>query len=371
MKHLELSLADFTRDHSFYAEVPLLLTIKSFDVQAIRKRYLESRSRLKSRAGSVSRRKIATGGLGFAVLKDGRINHHEVLLKLPEPRGIDARGNAIVFSSENKVISLQGENMAELENPWFSYIHTSFLNPTQPEKVLVSSSGFDAIFEFDLTTQQKTFEWFAWENGFDQGFDPELNDKVWLTRDLEVYKRHLAANRHTLLIDDPLQGSLPTAKRAAFINSVHYNPIDPGKILATFFHEGAVYEIDTQSMQAVKVMGGLKNPHGGQKVGSDYLATSTGSGQVFLGNTSKMKVFDFSYLPGKPEALAEVEWLQNSIPYHDFILTIDSNRNAFILFHPTRKLYDMVSFDKDWAIQDLVSYDPSEAQMQAIRKWAG
>ena len=41
MKRIDVS--KFQRDSSFYGQIDLLLTVKSFDLQAIRKRYLESK----------------------------------------------------------------------------------------------------------------------------------------------------------------------------------------------------------------------------------------------------------------------------------------------------------------------------------------
>ena len=54
---MKIDLSQFQRDHSFYGELNLLLTVKSFDLQAIRKRYLASKKN--KRAGSVERRKVA------------------------------------------------------------------------------------------------------------------------------------------------------------------------------------------------------------------------------------------------------------------------------------------------------------------------
>ena len=43
MKRIDIS--KFQRDSSFYGQIDLLLTVKSFDLQAIRKRYLESKKK--------------------------------------------------------------------------------------------------------------------------------------------------------------------------------------------------------------------------------------------------------------------------------------------------------------------------------------
>ena len=59
-------------------------------------------------------------------------------------------------------------------------------------------------------------------------------------------------------------------------------------------------------------------------------------------------------LEGKPSELGEIEWLQNSILVDDFIITIDSNRTSFLIFSPDKGLYDLIPYNMDWAIQDMV-----------------
>ena len=40
---MKIDLSQFQKDHTFYGELNFLLTVKSFDLQAIRKRYLASK----------------------------------------------------------------------------------------------------------------------------------------------------------------------------------------------------------------------------------------------------------------------------------------------------------------------------------------
>ena len=61
----------------------------------------------------------------------------------------------------------------------------------------------------------------------------------------------------------------------------------------------------------------------------------------------------FKELPGKPKELSELEWLQNSAPFGDCIITIDANRNSFILTDLENRQYDIIHVDPDWAIQDI------------------
>ena len=72
---------------------------------------------------------------------------------------------------------------------------------------------------------------------------------------------------------------MPTAKRAAFINSVSYHQSKEGVLLATLFHQGCVAHINQKTGEIAVVMDGLKNPHGGWQSANVLMAT-TASGEV-------------------------------------------------------------------------------------------
>ena len=91
--------------------------------------------------------------------------------------------------------------MRSLKNEWFSYIHTVSLSPSG-KKILISSSGFDAVFEYEINTQSKTFEWFAWENGFNQAVD-EFKKPLFITRKKEIAQSWKEKNINFKLIEDP------------------------------------------------------------------------------------------------------------------------------------------------------------------------
>lgn len=368
MNKNKINIADFKRNSDFYKEISLILTVKSFDLQAIRKRYLKSKNNKSKRTGSVERRKVTEGGVISLNIKKGNIIKQDILNKLPEPRGIDGHTGIIALSSENKVFVIKDSKVYTITNPWFSYIHTTKINPADKNKVLISSSGFDCIFEYDYIKNEKTFEWFSWENGFNKGLDPESGKDLYLTRSRETAKEFDNEGKNHLFISNPEEEVLPTSKRAAFINSVSYSNKDKNKILATFFHEGAVYQIDTKTNKAEKVLDDLTNPHGGCNYKSEFMATSTKSGELVFGNTENQDRFDFSKIEGKAKELGDFEWIQNSIVVNENIISIDSNRNCFVIFNPEEKLYDLIAFDKNWAVQDLIDTEISESIADKVKK---
>ncbi len=372
MKSTSIDLSEYTVDHKFYSEIKIIVTIKSFDLQAIRKRYLKNKNKKSNRTGSVNRRESATGGIAELTIKNGELSNFQILTRLKEPRGIDSFQDITSFSSEDKVHIIQGKTLKTLTNPWFSYIHTVDINRKNKDRILISSSGFDCIFEYSINDEHQTYEWFAWENGFNHGIDPETADKVFLTRYKEVAERYEEENKKYKLISDPANQILPTAKRAAFINSVVYDPTNPDNIIATFFHEGAVYEINRITGKATKMLDGLKNPHGGIKLKDNHFTgTSTTGGEIVTGNTEKQTRYSFLNLAGKPDFLKDLEWVQNSKIVNQNFIAIDSNRNAFIIINPTKKLLSRVTFNPNWAIQDLVVSDLNENQKNIIRNITG
>jgi len=349
-KHIDI--ATFLESHGFYGRVELMLTIKSFDLEAIRERYLASRANKSGRAGSVERRPTATGGIARVVLENGRLTEQEVLCKLQEPRGIDIRGGWLALAAENKVYVLDGERTETIEHPWFSYIHTVAIS-RGGHHILISSSGFDAIFDWSMVEHAVRHEWFAWDYGFDTAVDPETGEPLKLTRNPLRAKQFEEDGIACRLIQEPEKQVLPTAQRAAFINSVVYDGHDPAYWLATFFHEGAVYRINPVAGVATPLITGLKNPHGGRVYLDGYMATSTASGEIMVLGLQEETRYDFSALPGKPEALQDMEWLQNAIPLGSLVLAIDTNRTAFHIIDPKQGLRDTISFPENWAIQDM------------------
>ena len=358
---ININLKDFQRDHAFYGNIDIVATIKSFNLQAIRERYLKSQKNASGRSGSVERRKVDKGGIVSMSLKNGALTLNDEFRGIPEPRGIDLKKDTFSFSAEKEVyiLSPDGEKKT-ISNPWFSYIHTVELNH-DISKLLVSSSGFDIILEYDLDANTQTAEWLAWENGFDKAVDPNSGKPFRLTRNSE-----LKSKKGYKVIDDPENQVLPTAMRSAFINSVSY--CEDGKsVLATFFHEGAVFKIDLINGRSQKLLSGIKKPHGGREIPGGFMATSTATGEVFLRIDGSDRKIDFTHLPGKPDFLLDAEWLQNTIHLNNNFITIDSNRTSFVIFNLQKRKYDVIPFDDNWAVQDLVSGTLSGSQKEFIQ----
>lgn len=365
-----VDISTFNKSSSFYGDINLVLTVKNFDLQAIRERYLKSKGNKSGKAGSVERREPSLGGIISLTIGDGKIHNEHIHRRTSEPRGIDLKHGLLGIATENEVHIIEHSGTSySLRNPWFSYIHTVQFHPTEEQKILISSSGFDLIREYDFKAQNMTFEWLAWEHGFNSAKDPKSGKEVLLTRDSDLAKKYMGSGIDFYLVEDPEHDHLPTAKRAAFINSVTYNPNDPKKILATFFHDGAIYQINSSDSSSNQILDGLQNPHGGHISGEKLIATSTGSGEIFIRDNSALEKLSVVNLPGKPDELKELEWIQNTISLEQgYLIAIDSNRTSFIIIDPENKLYDMVPYNGNWAVQDLIEGQLSEDQKKSLNK---
>jgi len=349
-----IDIADFEIDPEFFEDRNFLVTIKSFDLKAIRARYVESKKNKSGRRGSVERRDPGVGGLAFVSIRGGRIAEVEVLHRLKEPRAIDVRDHRIALGAEDTVYVFEDGKTYRIKYPWFSYIHTVAFSPTNPHAVLIASSGLDCVFEFDYRSGKLLWEWFAWEHGFNKSFRADGTEQ-YLCRTLDQANALRADGKEPRWIKDPAQDFLPTAERAAFINSVAYRADEAPEILATFFHEGALYRIHRETGNATPQVSDMKSPHGGKHLGGEeWLVTSTATGEVVVQNGSQERRVGFANLPNKATEMGNSEWLQNTVSFGSDFITVDSNRNSFVLYNLEKKKLALLPFDANWAVQDLV-----------------
>lgn len=350
-------IKDWQRRSDFYKSVDLIVTIKSFDLQAIRQRYLRSKQNTSGKSGSVERRKVSLGGLAHLKITGGELEVKSLIKDLREPRGIAQDQGRLAISLEDRVLIFEDGRSYQLQYPWFSYIHTLNFHPSQAERILVTSSGFDSFFEFDFRSGKLLKEWFSWEHGLDIGHNKE-GEEVRITRDKEVAKSYKNQGLAHLFIADPGQDHLPTAQRAAFINTARY--ADEESVYCTLFHEGTLRRVEIRSGDSEILLSGMKSPHGGQKLSNGpLLCTNTAGGEVWLKMHGELECFSFQGLAGKAPEMEGVEWIQNTLAHEGIFISIDANRNTLVVFDPEKECYDLLPFDPNWAIQDLEEFQQS------------
>lgn len=359
-----IDLNSFERDSGFYDEIQLVVTIKSFDLQAIRSRYIKSKANVSGKAGSVERRAISLGGVAKLNIANGQIEETKVVGELSEPRGIDYKPGRFAVSLENQVYIFKTEKNYKISNPWFSYIHTVDFHHEDENRILVTSSGFECLHEYDFTDSQLKWDWFAWDHGLNEANNPVDNSPIFLTRKKEEAKELESGGKAFMLVSDPKSDHLPTAKRAAFINTARYDSRDANSIFLTLFHEGSTRLLDKDSGVSRVLMDGMKSPHGSHRFDENsIMATNTAGGSVELLEGKERMSIDFHNLPSKDSELGQTEWLQNSIRFGNLIITIDSNRNSLVIFDIHQKKFDLLPYNNNWAVQDLMVYNSSNEEL--------
>lgn len=366
MKHREFNIIDWERKSDFYPETEIAVSIKSFDLSAIRKRYLAAKSNASGKGGSVERRAVSYGGVARLKITKGVLENLKVIDQLKEPRGLSSGDDRIAFSLENRVIIIDQEGVHSFSDPWFSYIHTVAFHPYEKDIVLVSSSGFDALFEYHYPSGKKVWEWFAWEHGLNKAHGSDGED-IYLSRKAVEQLKLEREGKKVLLIEDPLKDHLPTAQRAAFINTASYD--SEGNVLATLFHEGSVRKINRESGLSQVVLQGLKNPHGGFLISEGrIMATNTGKGQLWIAEEEEIQMYIGKELPGRAPEMLGADWWQNAVAWNELYLVIDSNRNALLVLDPEKKYYDLLPYDANWAVQDLIILGGAEPSFEGALK---
>jgi hypothetical protein len=272
-----------------------------------------------------------------------------------EPYGMDACGNKIALATAKSVqlIDTDTGEARWCHNPWLNQGHTVEFSP-DGKRLLVGSSGFDAVFEFDTENGEVVWQWFAWDHGFDRS---KLGHYVARS---EARRKALTAMGHeVLLVEDPEKYpfGIPTRQKPAHLNSACYD--SDGRILVTLFHQGAGYVVDRNSGEAQEIISGLMVPHklSRQKSGGYFISDTKRGKLIFL---------DAKYRPTREIALAGTpgierspqlsEFLQNTTELRQGLFAcIDIHRSSLWLIDVKRGRYRGIKFPVQWSMHDVAS----------------
>jgi hypothetical protein len=272
-----------------------------------------------------------------------------------EPYGVDASRNNMALATAQSVqlIDMDTGEARLCHNPWLNQGHTVEFSP-DGKKLLVGSSGFDAVFEFDTESGEVVWQWFAWDHGFDRS---KLGHYVVRS---EARRDALAAMGHeVLLVDDPgkYPFGIPTRQKPAHLNSACYD--SDGKILVTLFHQGAGYAIDRSTGEAKEVISGLSNPHklSRRKFGGYFISDTKGGKLIFLDEKHRpLHEIALAGTPGVARAPQLSEFLQNTTELReDLFACIDIHRSSLWLIDLKRRSYRGIKFPVEWSVHDVAS----------------
>jgi hypothetical protein len=286
---------------------------------------------------------------------DWTLGESKWALSVVEPYGVDALENKMVFAGANYVqlIELDTGAVRPLHDPWMSQAHTVEFS-ADGRKVLVGSAGFDAVFEFDTTSGEVVWKWFAWDHGFDRS---KLGHYV--VRSAARRKTLTARGHEVLLVDDPekYKFGIPTRQKPVHLNSARYD--SDGKILVTFFHQGAGYVVDRKTGQAQEIISGLSNPHklSKRKVGGYFISDTRRGKLIFLDEKYRpIHEIALTGTPGIARSPHLSEYLQNATELReDLFACIDIHRSSLWLIDVKRRRYRGIKFPVEWSVHDVAS----------------
>jgi hypothetical protein len=269
-----------------------------------------------------------------------------------EPYALDAHGSkmALAGGSYVKIINFDTATETALRHPWLSQVHSVQFSAAG-NRLLVASAGFDAVIEFDLDTGKSSWEWFAWEHGFDRS---ALGHHV--VRSGEARDALTAIGHEVILVDNPLSYPFGVATRyiPAHLNSALYDA--DGRVLVTLFHQGAGITIDRASGEVRELISGLVNPHKlSRRRQGGYFVSDTRRGKlVLIDEGYRRSEISLSGLPGVGRSPVLGEFLQNATEVKDGLFAcVDIHRNSLWLVDVKRRKYRGVKFPLEWSVHDV------------------
>jgi len=243
----------------------------------------------------------------------------------PTPAGFVIDQNKLRICDElgDRVVSINNSHEITdfFSHPYFNYPHDI---DHIGDNFLVTSTGLDAILEFDRNGQI-LFQW----HGQDWGYDETPTGKK---RSVDLSQDHRGVRYATL-------------DRAAHINSAIY--MDGGEtLLTTFFHKGELVMIEKTSGAPTIIADGLDHPHAVHR-GPDgtYIFSETGLNKVHIldPNLKPLKTYENEH---------GCEWIQDSVfSPKGTILIGDANKSTILeVTFPEFKLIDQYKYDANWKL---------------------
>ena len=272
-----------------------------------------------------------------------------------EPYGVDASRNKMALATAESVqlIDMDTGEARLCHNPWLNQGHTVEFS-ADGKKLLVVSSGFDAVFEFDIESGKILWEWFAWDHGFDRS---KLGHYV--VRSAARYRTLAAMGHEALLVEDPEKYpfGIPTRQKPAHLNSARYD-LD-GRILITLFHQGGGYVVDRNTGEAQEVISGLLVPHklSRRKKGGYFISDTRRGKLIFLDEKYRPRYeLTLAGTPGVARSPQLSEFLQNTTELReDLFACIDIHRSSLWLIDVKRRKYRGIKFPVEWSVHDVAS----------------
>ncbi len=270
-----------------------------------------------------------------------------------EPYCIDIFDDLIALCGGNyvEIVDMDSGVKRSFQHPWLRQAHSVQFSGDGC-RLLVSSSGFDAIFEFNVATGKTCWEWFAWDNGLDQS---RLGEYYVRTR--ERAGQLTSQGHKVVLVDDPSQHELgiPTRFCPVHINGAFYDRDE--NVLVTLFQQGAAIRVDKASGEASTIASGLVNPHKFHpRSEGGYYAADTRRGELLLldDDFQVERRISLRGAPGEVRSPSLTEFLQSISELADGLFAcVDIHRSTLWLIDVNARRYRGVGFPREWSVHDI------------------
>jgi hypothetical protein len=288
-----------------------------------------------------------------------------------EPYCIDHFGNLMALCGGNyvEIVDMDSGVKRSLQHPWLRQAHSVQFSK-DGQRLLVSSSGFDAVFEFEVATGQTCWEWFAWDNGFDES---RLGE--YYVRTPERAEQLTAQGRKVVLVDDPSQHELgiPTRFCPVHINGAFYDREE--NVLVTMFQQGAAIRVDKSTGEATGIASGLINPHKlHPRIDGGYYVADTRRGELLLLDDAFQveRRISLREAPGQVRSPSLTEFLQSVSELDDGLFAcVDIHRSTLWLIDVNARRYRGVTFPREWSVHDIALDHCSPSMSSLVGKIFG
>jgi hypothetical protein len=179
----------------------------------------------------------------------------------------------------------QGEIDLEIRSPLLTQVRS--LRRTE-KGLLVTSSGVDALLEFDLDGNL-IWSWWGTEHGYDQAYGGGI-------RVIDKEMDHRLKN-------------YPGRLQTTHLNSAIVDPYDSSKVLTILFYQGKVARIDRETLNTEIVISDLNGAHHIRPHSGGYMLSNSRKGEVLLFDKDFKRT---DRIPGTNRYFP-VKWVQDAI----------------------------------------------------------
>src|SRR5258706_8159030 len=232
------SLAHYEQDSRLGRDRKILFTVKNtFQIDKNHRQEGQHKKANPEVFGREKTRAFFYGLVGAASLDHDRyswdLEETEWSCSALEPYAVELLGNHLAMCGANytNVMNIETGKIQAYEHPWMRLAHSVQFSHDRT-RLLVATSGFDVILEYEVANAKLVWEWFAWENGLAQS---KLG--YHFTRSRAESEALSSKGQQVFLVDDPQKYEMGIATRMCpcHINGAGYDT--QGNVLATLFHQ--------------------------------------------------------------------------------------------------------------------------------------